>query len=228
MHLYPLFEVRGVYSTQRYVYSKLGNDKIILGVNVNAWSVWWSSERDDAYGDDLCDFLDSKRLHVLNDGNTLTFKRRGMVRDVKFSDYNAITFAVRVERCSDPRLLFGTRVYNTAKARWSEFETAMDFALNERTLTVEMVKSVGSCNQLDEVVETYTKCIQQACDAAIPRRSSKRGLKPLWWSPELKRLKKDVRPKKLRIRNAVPSRREYVVGKYVQAKKVYERAVAKA
>ncbi|GBP24166.1 hypothetical protein EVAR_10390_1 [Eumeta japonica] len=79
----------------------------------------------------------------------------------------------------------------------------MDIALNERTLTVEMVKSVGSCDQLDEVVETYTECIRHACDVAIPRKSSKaRGLKSPW--------------------------REYVVGEYVQAREAYERVAAKA
>ncbi|GBP98468.1 hypothetical protein EVAR_59894_1 [Eumeta japonica] len=182
----------------RYVCSKLGTDKIILGGDVNAWSVWWGSERNDARGVDLCDFLDSEGLHILNEGNTPTFEvYRGdrllksvvdvtacssalldraegwqVVRDVTSSDHNAVTFAVRVEGRSGPRPLSGTRVYNTAKARWSEFAAAMDAALNERTLTTEMVKSVGSCDQLDEVVETYTECIRQACDAAIPRKSS--------------------------------------------------------
>ncbi|GBP97435.1 hypothetical protein EVAR_61141_1 [Eumeta japonica] len=81
----------------------------------------------------------------------------------------------------------------------------MDAALNERTLTTEMVKSVGSCDQLDEVVETYTECIRQACDAAIPRKSSNtRGLKPLVES-RVRGLKRDARTKKRRIRNAAPA-----------------------
>ncbi|GBP96829.1 Putative 115 kDa protein in type-1 retrotransposable element R1DM [Eumeta japonica] len=42
------------------------------------------------------------------------------------------------------------------------------------------------------------------------------------------RAEKDARTKKRRIRNAAPSRREYVVGEYVQAKEVYERAAAEA
>ncbi|GBP73889.1 hypothetical protein EVAR_82718_1 [Eumeta japonica] len=106
---------------------------------------------------------------------------------------------------------------------------AMDVVLNERTLTVEMVKSVGSCDELDEVVETYTECIRQACNAAIPRKSSKaRGLKPLWWSPELEGLKREAHIKDRRIQNAAPSRREYVVGEYVQAREAYERAIAEA
>ncbi|GBP61081.1 hypothetical protein EVAR_48580_1 [Eumeta japonica] len=54
----------------------------------------------------------------------------------------------------------------------------MDVALNERTLTVKMVKSVGSCDQLEEVVKTYIELMRQACNIAIPLKSSKRGLKP--------------------------------------------------
>ncbi|GBP95482.1 Retrovirus-related Pol polyprotein from type-1 retrotransposable element R1 [Eumeta japonica] len=72
----------------------------------------------------------------------------------------------------------------------------MDDALNERTLTVEMVKSVVLCDNST--------------------------------SPELEGLKRDARTKKRRIRNAATSRREYVVGKYLQAREDYERAVADA
>ncbi|GBP85082.1 hypothetical protein EVAR_51201_1 [Eumeta japonica] len=118
----------------RYVCSKLGTDKIILGGDVNAWSVWWGSERNDARGVDLCDFLDSEGLHILNEGNTPTFEvYRGdrllksvvdvtacssalldraeewqVVRDVTSSDHNAVTFAVRVEGRSGPRPLWYT------------------------------------------------------------------------------------------------------------------------
>ncbi|GBP83205.1 hypothetical protein EVAR_66756_1 [Eumeta japonica] len=47
-------------------------------------------------------------------------------------------------------------IANMAKA-WADFGTAMDVALIEHTLTVEIVKFVGLCNQLDENVETYTE-----------------------------------------------------------------------
>ncbi|GBP90792.1 Retrovirus-related Pol polyprotein from type-1 retrotransposable element R1 [Eumeta japonica] len=228
----------------RYVCSKLGTDKIILGSNVNAWSVCWGSEHDDACRVDLCDFFDAEGLHILNEGNTPTFKvYRGdrlfrsvvnvtscgsalldrveewqVVRDVTSSDHNAVTFAVRMGKRSGPRPPTGTQVYNTAKARWSEFGAAMDAALIERALTLEMVESVDSCDRLDGIVETYTECIRQACETAIPLRNSKRRLKLPWWSPELEGLKKDALTKKRRIRNAAPSRREYVVGEYVQAR----------
>ncbi|GBP33038.1 Putative 115 kDa protein in type-1 retrotransposable element R1DM [Eumeta japonica] len=189
-------------------------------------------ERNDARGVDLCDFLDSEGLHILNEVNTPTFEvYRGdrllksmvdvtecssalldraegwqVVRDVTSSDHNAVTFAVRVEGRSNPRPLSGTRIYNTAKARWSEFGTAMAAALNERTLTVEMVKSVSSCDQLDEVVETYTECIQQSCDAAIPRCAHQEAAHP------------KCGPQQAGVRGR----------RYVQAREVYERAVAKA
>ncbi|GBP18606.1 hypothetical protein EVAR_14376_1 [Eumeta japonica] len=162
----------------RYVCSKLGTDKIILGDDVNAWSVWWGSERNDARGGG-CLLKSVVDVTACSSALLDRAERWQVVRDVTSSDHNAVTFAVRVEGRSGPRPLSGTRVYNTAKARWSEFAAAMDAALNERTLTTEMVKSVGSCDQLDEVVETYTECIRQACDAAIPRKSSNtRGLKP--------------------------------------------------
>ncbi|GBP74833.1 hypothetical protein EVAR_55103_1 [Eumeta japonica] len=118
----------------RYVCSKLGTDKIILGVDVNAWSVWWGSERNDARGVDFCDFLDSEGLHIMNVGNTPTFevcredrllksvvdvttcssallyRAKGwkVVRDVTYSDHNPVTFAVRVEGRSGSRPLSST------------------------------------------------------------------------------------------------------------------------
>ncbi|GBP80046.1 hypothetical protein EVAR_53186_1 [Eumeta japonica] len=60
-----------------YAYSKIRLDKIILGSDINAWSIWWSSEHDDARGVDLYDFLDSEGLHILNEGNTPKFKVYG-------------------------------------------------------------------------------------------------------------------------------------------------------
>ncbi|GBP98473.1 hypothetical protein EVAR_59899_1 [Eumeta japonica] len=90
------------------------------------------------------------RAARLNEGNTPTFEvYRGpsfrsvvdvivrlrstgveewqVVRDVTSSDHNAVTSPC--EWGSGPVLgPTGTRVYNTAKARWSEFAAAMDAA----------------------------------------------------------------------------------------------------
>ncbi|GBP85101.1 hypothetical protein EVAR_51220_1 [Eumeta japonica] len=74
----------------------------------------------------------------------------------------------------------GTQVYNTAKARRSEFGRAMDATLSERILTVEMVKSVYSCDQLDEtetpLMEFRVRGVEKGCayqEAAHPERSPK-------------------------------------------------------
>ncbi|GBP48763.1 hypothetical protein EVAR_32783_1 [Eumeta japonica] len=90
-----------------------------------------------------------------------------------------------------------------------------------------MVESVDSCDRLDGIVETYTECMRQTSMRRC-YRNLKRRLKLSWWSPELEDLKKDTSTKKRCIRNATPSRREYVVGEYVQTREVYERAAAEA
>ncbi|GBP96744.1 hypothetical protein EVAR_77679_1 [Eumeta japonica] len=94
----------------RYVCSKLGTDKIILGATsrVEVWSVVDVT----ACGSALLDRVEEWQV----------------VRDVTSSDHNAVTFAVRMGKRSGPRPPTGTRVYNTAKARWSEFAAAMDAA----------------------------------------------------------------------------------------------------
>ncbi|GBP78752.1 Putative 115 kDa protein in type-1 retrotransposable element R1DM [Eumeta japonica] len=105
-------------------------------------------------------------------------------------------FEIRTGGRPGPGPFRGTRVYNTAKARWSEFLLAFDNAKQERGLTAEMVESVDSCDQLDGVVELYTECVRCACDAAIPPKRSTRKVKLPWWSPELEGLKKDANTKK--------------------------------
>ncbi|GBP61694.1 hypothetical protein EVAR_43632_1 [Eumeta japonica] len=170
-----------------------------------------------------CDFLDVEG-YVLNEGNTTFEVYRGdrlfqstvdvtggssalldraekwqVVRGVTSSDHNAVTFNIRTGGRSEPGPFRGTRIYNTAKARWSEFLTAFDNAKEERALTAGMVEVVDSCDRLDEVVDLYTECVQHACDTAIPRKRSMRRLKLPWWSPELEGLKKDANTKKRRI-----------------------------
>ncbi|GBP40989.1 hypothetical protein EVAR_26070_1 [Eumeta japonica] len=92
--------------------------------------------------------------------------------------------------------------------------SAMHVALNELALTVKMVKSVMiksveetrvSCNQLNDVVETYNKCIRQACEPAIPLKDSERKLKLPWWNSELGGLNHNSRNKKRCMWNAVPN-----------------------
>lgn len=44
----------------------------------------------------------------------------------------------------------------------------------------------------------------------------------LWWTDELDQLKKDMKRKRRRIRNAAEIRRQYVIDEYLQAKEKYK------
>ncbi|GBP00241.1 hypothetical protein EVAR_66469_1 [Eumeta japonica] len=69
----------------KWVCSKLGTNKIILGRRQRMERVV-GSERDDARGTELCDFLDVEGLHVLNEGNIPTFEvYRGPSREVRWT-----------------------------------------------------------------------------------------------------------------------------------------------
>ncbi|GBP92810.1 Putative 115 kDa protein in type-1 retrotransposable element R1DM [Eumeta japonica] len=158
----------------KWVCSKLGTNKIILGRRQRMERVV-GSERDDARGTELCDFLDVEGLHVLNEGNIPTFE---VYRGPSLAKYGGRdvqpALLDRAEECG-PR----------TKARWSEFLTAFDNAKEERALTAGTVEVVDSCDRLDEVVDLYTECVKHACDTAIPRKRSMRRPKLPWWSPEL-------------------------------------------
>ncbi|GBP96908.1 hypothetical protein EVAR_84161_1 [Eumeta japonica] len=133
------------------------------GGDVNAWSVWWGSERDDARNRTLR-LPRRGGLHVLNEGNIPRSKYTGGP-----SLANRSTYA---PGAVGPEPFRGTRIYNTAKARWSEFLTAFDNAKEERALTAGTVEVVDSCD--DVVVDLYTECVKHACDTAIPRKRSMR------------------------------------------------------
>ncbi|GBP97450.1 hypothetical protein EVAR_61157_1 [Eumeta japonica] len=177
----------------KWVCSKLGTNKIILGRRQRM-------ERGGAGGPSLAKYggRDECSSALLDRAEEWQ-----VVRGVTSSDHNAVTFNVRTGGRSGPEPFRGnTRIYNTAKARWSEFLTAFDNAKEERALTAGTVEVVDSCDRLDEVVDLYTECVKHACDTAIPRKRSMRRPKLPWWSPELEGLKRDANTKKRRIRNA--------------------------
>ncbi|GBP00875.1 hypothetical protein EVAR_50153_1 [Eumeta japonica] len=185
----------------RYVCSKLGTDKIILGRRQRVERVV-GSEHDDARGW-ISAISSMLGLHILNEGNTPTFEvYRGdrlfrsvvdvtacgsalldrveewqVVRDVTSSDHNAVTFAVRMGKRSGPRPPPPVHGSTTQQRLDGPSSQQPWMLLAERALTVEMVESVDSCDRLDGIVEAYTECIQQACEISIPPRNSKRRLK---------------------------------------------------
>ncbi|GBP92805.1 Putative 115 kDa protein in type-1 retrotransposable element R1DM [Eumeta japonica] len=110
------------------------------GGDVNAWSVWWGSERDDA-GNRTLRLPRRGGLHVLN--------RRNIPRS-KYTGDRLLRSTVDVTACSSA-LLDRAEEWQVvrAKARWSEFLTAFDNAKEERALTAGTVEVVDSCDRLD-------------------------------------------------------------------------------
>ncbi|GBP61749.1 hypothetical protein EVAR_31077_1 [Eumeta japonica] len=72
---------------------------------------------------------------------------------------------VRVGRRSDPRPPSGTRVYSTAKARWSEFGETMDAALNERALDRRDGEICGLVRPTRRAAEAQTASWKRFCFA---------------------------------------------------------------
>ncbi|GBP79428.1 Putative 115 kDa protein in type-1 retrotransposable element R1DM [Eumeta japonica] len=52
----------------------LGTENLIIAGDINAWSHWWGSQREDRRGQAYRDFLDEMGFHILNTGSTPTFE----------------------------------------------------------------------------------------------------------------------------------------------------------
>ncbi|GBP73989.1 hypothetical protein EVAR_76664_1 [Eumeta japonica] len=150
-------------------------------------------------------------LHILNEGNTPTFE---VYRGARF-----FKSVVDVTACS-PALLNRAEEWQVVRDLTSSDHNAVTFA-------VRMEGRSGPQSLTGTRVYNTTKARWYEFGAAMDAPVTERAL-TVEMSPELELLKKDARTKKRRIHNAASSRPEPVVGEYVQAKEIYERAAAKA
>ncbi|XP_050563633.1 uncharacterized protein LOC126913011 [Spodoptera frugiperda] len=233
----------------------LKTNNILIGGDVNAWSQWWGSVSENHRGALYNAFLNDRDLQILNMGQTPTFEvYRGdrwctsvvdvtacslsmldrveewrVERSLTTSDHNAITFSVRLEKALKPLRPITTRIYNTKKAKWSDFSSHFKASLAESAITPASISGVTNPMDLETIITKYTKNIHRSCEEAIPKLgSSKRDTRPPWWTPSLHRLQKDALRKKRRIRNAAPARRQFVIQEYVAAKNEYTTAAEEA
>lgn len=234
---------------------KLHTNNIIVGGDVNAWSLWWGSVSENHRGAAYNAFLNERELHILNTGQTPTFETyRGdrwctsivdvtacslpllgkvedwrVERSLTTSDHNAITFSMRLEKALEPLRPISTRIYNTKKAKWSDFSTRFQTSLADNDITPVRVSNVTNPEDLESLISLYTHHIHRSCEVAIPKLGSpKHNAKPPWWTPSLDRLKKDAMTKKRRIRNAAENRRHFTIQDYVLAKNTYTAATMEA
>ncbi|CAB3251497.1 unnamed protein product [Arctia plantaginis] len=109
------------------------------------------------------------------------------------------------------------------------FDDELTASLDERGLTPERARTVSSSEDLEELVESLTGCIREACRVAIPAMSSgRRRPQASWWAPEIEAKKKTVNRLRSRIRNASSERRQYAVDRYLEAKRAYKEAITRS
>lgn len=231
-------------------------DKILMGGDVNAWSVWWGSATEDSRGEVLRGFLDESDMHILNQGDDPTFDtvRGGRIltsnvditvtstnlapyisnwrvdKSITSSDHNAITFDLKLARPSEmTNSTISTRKYNTRKADWSRFVEVLQNLLVEKHLTSVNIEKIVTTQQLESSVQTYLECVDTACLKSIPKRKNPKNKDYLpWWTDELERLKRRVVTLRRRVSCAAPRRRSHVVAEYLEQKIKYEEAASNA
>lgn len=248
-------EIEPYLSETHTTLQKLRTHNIIVGGDINAWSQWWGSVSENHRGAAYNSFLNERDLQILNTGQTPTFETyRGdrwctsnvdvtvcslsllgkveewrVERSLITSDHNAITFSMRLEKPLEPLRPVSTRIYNTKKAKWSDFSTHFKSSLAENDITPVRVSAVPNPEDLESLITTYVQNIHRSCEEAIPKLGlPKHNAKPPWWSHSLDRLQKDAMTKKRRIRNAAASRRHFTIQEYVLAKNTYTTAATEA
>ncbi|CAG4961818.1 unnamed protein product [Parnassius apollo] len=122
-----------------------------------------------------------------------------------------------------------TRKYNTRKANWSHFNVELKRALDNNGLTKERIGVIRTTQEIDEFVKTYTECITRAFDETIPKIERKQLPKAAkWWNTEIKEKKEIMIRLRRRIRNAHPTRKNWVIEQYLEARKQYKESIEDA
>ena len=232
----------------------LKTPNIILGGDVNAWSTWWGSEREDHRGEALASALGEMGLEILNEGDKPTFfvanqhgirksvvdittcteGLLGLIRGWKVeegitsSDHNTVAFSIVLKTPMTDRPTKTTRKFNTKKADWQIFKKEFKLYLIQNRLNLEEIKLIDNIETLRIQIKTYIEGIEVACQKSMPPKIFKTVLKLPWWNANLENLKKKLKTKKRRVAVAAPTRRPHVVEEYLAAKEVYEQEVSAA
>ncbi|KAJ2940791.1 hypothetical protein O0L34_g14908 [Tuta absoluta] len=238
----------------RGITEKLGADKIIIGGDCNAKSIWWGGDKDDCRGEEMLGALDEIGLQILNVGTVPTFDViRGdqhltsyidvtacspdlldritdwkVIENLTSSDHNGIEFGVKTQKSKGTEIKRTTRKFNTKKADWTKFRETLIIFFKENNLTTDVINKINSPEQLDNIAEKYTGSILDSAAQHIPKKKDTETLKLPWWSEELEKMKKSVKTMKRRIRWAAPVRKQRVINEYLEVKEKYELAAAQA
>lgn len=177
------------------------NIDLLIGCDTNAHHVSWGSSDCNPRGFKLLEFLVSSDLCVINRGARPTFfnRRSSTVIDLTIcspslekyvqnwivsqedtmSDHMKIKFSLSSDR---PQI---TPFRNPRKTDWLSYKEKLERKLGEWSVRVNNVL------EIEESVAKLTKSIIEAFEESCPLRKPKFETKPIWFTHELRLLKKE-------------------------------------
>ncbi|CAK1589382.1 unnamed protein product [Parnassius mnemosyne] len=231
-------------------------EDVIIGGDANASSIWWGCKADDNRGTQIMETFAELNLEVLNTGKVPTFSayRRdtlcssiiditacttSLLHKVEnwgvdnsfctLSNHKPILFKLSMSSSFTEIKINSTRKYNTRKANWCRFNSEFRKTLDNNGLTKKRIEEIMTTQQVEEIVNTYTESITKACDETIPKINRKKVSKAAkWWNTEIKEKKEIMIRLRRRIRNAHPTRKNWVIEQYLEARQQYKKSIEDA
>lgn len=202
-------EIEGHLRHLEMVLRTLRGKRLLIAVDSNARSSLWGPQRSDERGEKFEELIRASDMHVLNrieQGPTFWTARGSSYIDVTLgsssmsqlvgewkirnewstSDHKSIDIRLRVPKRSDDREMVNMR-FDIRRADWERFAETLTNLSKSRLETIE----VSSADKVEEMAETLTTVLTEACTTSMPRKRKFRKSNP-WWTQRLTSIKKKV------------------------------------
>ena len=220
-------------------YCQVRRLECLIGMDANSHHTLWGSSDTNRRGSELLEFLCSKNLYVLNEGNEPTFvnKLRQEVIDItvasqgmanlvenwyvsheaSMSDHRQIRLQIRCGKF--PKKFFR----NVKKTNWETY-------VNRLTLYPPDVKQcLNSPEEIDDAAKAVERAIMLAYTYACPSKPTGKRRQPLWWSDENRaELVERRREARSTHKTALLSKAEEDWEVHKVAKRAFKKAIQKA
>ncbi|CAA9993928.1 unnamed protein product, partial [Nesidiocoris tenuis] len=191
-----------------FAVGQIGDTRVLVGGDFNAWACLWGSGRDSARGSEVALWAASRGLSLLNRvecGPTFIGGRGSSYIDLTWASAdwwtNAFKWCMDFETSSDHGLITvqivrdpdtpeestSTCRFNTRKGNWKVYRAEVNNLLVDYTLEHSVVEG-----GLSATVGELERVLGQAAFSAIPVRKNARRRSAPWWTPELAALRQDM------------------------------------
>ena len=177
---------------------------VIIAGDFNAKAVEWGMNYPDSRGKYIMEMVSRLGLLVLNTGSTSTFRRpgqRGTIPDVSFASEN-VSAKIKTWRViqdytgSDHQYIHfeiskTSECHSDKQKKLSKWNTDK---LNEQRFIEVLARRIPEDNcqniiektEAESLVNSVMRLITQACEAAMPRKTTRHSKRPVyWWTPEI-------------------------------------------